>query len=288
MIDRMGGLARRLPWTATAFLLGSVAIVGLPPLNGFVSEWVVFSAILQTGAANDALRIAIIGAPGLALIGGLALACFTKIDGIMFLGHPRTNLPEPARDPSWNTLLPLLGLAAGCLLIGLLPVIALRPGMEVASLLIEGVVPSNLLQSTGALAGRLSALMLILILTTVLVFVFRERTLRRSAAFISDTWACGFPPPSRAQYTASSYAAMLLTAFRPMSGVHESRTRTGYFSHPFDLMLDGMVLPVWRRLGGINRRMKGIQGGRIRWYLLSVVLTLVFLLLRVALRQETP
>jgi hypothetical protein len=81
---------------------------------------------------------------------------------------------------------------------------------------------------------------------------------------------------------------MLLTAFRPISGVHEDRTRTGYVSHPFDLVLDGIVLPVWRRLGGINRRLKTIQGGRIRWYLLSVVLTLIFLLLRVALRQETP
>ena len=91
-IERLGGLAKRMPLTWAAFLVGSVAIVGLPPLNGFVSEWVTYQALLAGGMLEGPIRLQVLAVAGLALVGALALACFAKVCGIVFLGQPR--MPE--------------------------------------------------------------------------------------------------------------------------------------------------------------------------------------------------
>ncbi len=121
-IDRMGGLLKRMPWTAVLFLVGSVAICGLPPLNGFVSEFLIylgaFKGIVDLGAAGAAAGAIAIGA--LALIGGLAAACFTKAFGILFLGEPRSSHAAGAIEPVWAIRVPMIALAVGCVGIGLL------------------------------------------------------------------------------------------------------------------------------------------------------------------------
>ena len=97
-IDRLGGLARAMPRTALAFLVGAVAICGLPPLNGFVSEYLLYVGFLQTvaGAGDDTWLAGAFGAPALALIGALAVACFAKVFGAVFLGVPRSPAPRGA------------------------------------------------------------------------------------------------------------------------------------------------------------------------------------------------
>ena len=89
-IDRMGGLARKLPWTSALFLLGAVAICGLPPLNGFVSEYLIYMGIFSgvNGGNGAAVPVMALAAPALALVGALAVACFVKVYGIAFLGAP--------------------------------------------------------------------------------------------------------------------------------------------------------------------------------------------------------
>ncbi len=115
-IDQLGGLARRLPWTALAFAVGSMAIVGLPPLNGFVSEWMVFRGLLGRRRVAGSLRFAVLGAAGLALIGALALACFTQGQrgavprAAAFDDHPE----QPGRsDPRPAMLVPDAGAGRG-------------------------------------------------------------------------------------------------------------------------------------------------------------------------------
>src|SRR5207249_3445272 len=120
-IDRLGGLARVMPWTAAAFALGSAAIVGLPPLNGFVSEWLVFRAFARAGAQGGAERAAVLGAPVLGLIGALALACFAKVVGVILLGTPRDPVAMASHESSTGLVAPLLPLAAACAAIGLVP-----------------------------------------------------------------------------------------------------------------------------------------------------------------------
>src|SRR5712691_10060582 len=142
-IDRFGGVARRMPTTAAAFLVGSAAIVGLPPLNGFVSEWVVFQALLRGGvggSARDAIQLAGLAAVALALIGGLALACFVKVVGVLYLGTPRDVVATTAREPTARMIRPVVGLAVACVAIGLLPIAVVPAALRVGSL-VAGIAP---------------------------------------------------------------------------------------------------------------------------------------------------
>ena len=121
-IDHLGGLLKRMPWTAATFLIGAVAISGLPPLNGFVSEFLIFLGAFKGGiSTTGAIAVPLLALiAGLALIGGLAVACFTKAFGIVFLGEPRSEHVSHAHEAGWTMRLPMLVLAAGCVLIGLL------------------------------------------------------------------------------------------------------------------------------------------------------------------------
>src|SRR5206468_5113391 len=118
-----------------AFLVGSVAIVGLPPRNGFVCEWVVYQALLRSGAAEQGapLRLAVLGVAGLALIGALALACFAKVDGIVFLGTSRSAEAAQAREVGKAMLGPMFALALACGVIGLAPVLVVHPAVAAAT-----------------------------------------------------------------------------------------------------------------------------------------------------------
>ena len=134
-IDHLGGLLKRMPWTAVTFLMGAVAISGLPPLNGFVSEFLIFLGAFKGGISTaGAIAVPLLALiAGLALIGGLAVACFTKAFGIVFLGEPRSEHVSQAHEAGWTMRLPMLALAAGCVLIGLLaPLVvgSLQPVLE--------------------------------------------------------------------------------------------------------------------------------------------------------------
>jgi hydrogenase-4 component B len=280
-IDHLGGVGRRMPLTAAAFGVGSVAIVGLPPLNGFVSEWVVFGALLAAGRSHELLRFAVLGAAGLALIGGLALACFSKVNGALFLGRPRESLAGSliGREPR-GMVVPALGLAAACVAIGLVPALALGPARRaVASVIHPGDGSAEVFGEWAQAAARVSAMALAVLLAAAALAVLRSVLRGARKAGVGETWACaGMPLTPRMQYSAASYAAPLLAAFGPLAGVRESREPDAFHSSLIDLVQDGAALPAWRKLENLSQRLRGWQRARIRWYLLSVVATLLTLL----------
>src|SRR5207244_932344 len=114
-IDRLGGLLKKMPLTGFTFLIGAAAIAGLPPLNGFVSEFLIFLGAYRGVAAKGAGLIVPAAAAilGLALIGCLAVACFTKAFGVVFLGEPRTEDAARAKEPELAMRIPMALLAAG-------------------------------------------------------------------------------------------------------------------------------------------------------------------------------
>jgi hydrogenase-4 component B len=283
-IDALGGVGRRMPWTAAAFLLGSVAIVGLPPLNGFVSEWIVFQALLHGGGASGPLRLASVAAPGLAAIGGLALACFTKVDGVVFLGRARSRAAGEATEPGSAVVGPMVALAAACLAIGVYPAFAVAPAIAVGASVAGGsVVSSADLARLVAALPAITLAALALILLCGILWLARGYRLARVSAPEASTWACaGAPLTPRMQYTASSYAAPLLSSFGSLSGVRAHADAAGFHSHPIDLVLDGVVAPAWRQVGRVAREARLLQAGRLRWYLLYVILTVLALLLYVS------
>jgi len=279
VIDRLGGLGRRMPLTALAFGIGSVAIVGLPPLNGFVSEWLVFGGLFSAARAPEALRFAIVGAAALALIGGLALACFSKLDGVLFLGQARAPVPGGlgVREPGAGMVVPMLGLAAACIAIGVFPMLVLDPARRVAESVMQ--VAAGPPDEWAAAAPRIASVALGVLLAIAVLTWLRSRLRHAVKPVVDQTWACGGLPLSpRMQYSASSYAAPLLAAFGALAGVPQAREATAFHSHPLDLIQDRAVLPTWRGLESLSQRLRQWQGGRIRWYLLSVVATLLVLL----------
>jgi len=127
-MEEMGGLAKRMPETAFYFLIGAVAISALPPLNGFVSEWLTYQALLQGFGASDSLWRLVFPLSGamLALTGALAAACFVKAFGITFLAQPRSDAARNAREAAPSMRIGMALLTAACLLLGFFPTTFVR------------------------------------------------------------------------------------------------------------------------------------------------------------------
>jgi hydrogenase-4 component B len=281
-LDRLGGLARRMPLTWLAFLLGSVAIVGLPPLNGFVSEWVVFQALLGGVSSGTPIRLTLVAVTGLALVGGLALACFAKVCGIVFLGVPRSGDPARVHEAAPGMLAPMFGLVAACALIGLLPGLAVPPALAVGGSIARVAAASAASELPQALT-RIGLLSLLLVAMLGVGSLAWSAVRRRRSITRADTWGCGYALPSaRMQYTASSFAAPLLAAFGRLAGVHETRDLTAFHSHTREIVLEGAILPTWTAMRNVLWRLRPIQQGRLWVYLLYLIAVLLLLLLYLA------
>ena len=282
-LDQLGGLARRMPLTWVAFLIGSAAIVGLPPLNGFVSEWLVYQALVGSGGSVGSISLTVVGVVGLALIGGLALACFAKVCGVVFLGRPRSPAAERGHDEGAAIVGPMLGLAAACAAIGVAPAAVVRAALAVgAGMAAVPVTAAG--PGIDAALGSISLLSLA-VLVALGCGVLGVRELRRRRAITqAPTWGCGYAlPTARLQYTASSFAAPLLALFGPLAGVRVSRGPDGAFhSHPREIVFDAVLLPVWHRVRTGLTRLRTIQHGRLWVYLLYLIAVLLLLLLYLA------
>lgn len=280
-MEELGGLARRMPLTWLAFLVGSIAIIGVPPLNGFVSEWLVYQGLFRAAHETDGVRLALFAAPALALVGGLALACFAKAAGVIFLGRARSDRPLAAREVGPGYLLPMLALALACTAIGLVPGAIVPPffvtGAAIAG---ESLRPSNAALSAVLFDTQRVGLFAVgLLVVGAVIAALRALVLRLRPIRIDQTWACAYAAVTpRMQYTASSFAAPLISMFGHLSGVRESRGATLFHSTPTDLVLDGAVLPLWARIQRTALRLRPMQQGRLSMYLLYIVAALLFLL----------
>jgi hydrogenase-4 component B len=286
-LNRFGGLLKRQRWTGLFFLGGAVAISGLPPFNGFVSEWLIYLGAFQPHSqSGSALSLALLAAPALALIGGLALACFVKVFGISFLGEPRSTEAAQAHEAPRTMLWPMALLLLACGWIGLLPT-SLRSLLEQAASDWTGnpVLPSL----TGNLAplGAISLAGWLLLSLLLLAGWWLQRRSRAAPREIG-TWGCGYQfPAPRMQYTASSFADSLVRSFRfgLWSERHGGRVdglfpeEEGFASHTPDLVLDRGLIPAFVGLARLFRWLRSlVQNGVAALYLLYIALTLIVLL----------
>jgi len=289
-IDRLGGLARPMPATTATFLIGSAAIVGLPPLNGFVSEWVVYQALLRGASAGDAMQFAGLAVVVLALIGALALACFVKVIGVVYLGAPRHALGTDARESAGGMIRPLVGLATACVVIGLLPIGVVPPALRVGSL-VAGL-PAGTADFIGTTAaGPATVFTVALALSLAVAWGLYVALGRGGRRMESATWACGYPTPTpRMAYTASSFAAPLLDVFRSFAGVRTHRTPREFATHAVDPVLDDALVPAWRGVRTATAWLRHAQrgGGGLSRYLLWVGAAVVASLLYLLAGGRTP
>ncbi|OGU09565.1 MAG: hypothetical protein A2W29_06465 [Gemmatimonadetes bacterium RBG_16_66_8] len=284
-MEQLGGLARRMPLTWVAFLVGSAAIVGLPPLNGFVSEWVVFQAFFAAGVSNSPAGLGVFGAAALGLIGGLALACFAKVCGTVFLGVPRTPAARAAVECPIGAWGPMAVLVLACGLIGVMPVFVIRPAVQVAGL-VAGMAPTaaaELAEPVRHGATLISAMAGLIVGLVGVVVVLRMWALQRAGSAAAETWSCGYPATTaRMQYTASSFAAPLISLFGWLAGVTVRRSAHAFATHPTNLVLERMLVPVWRGIVRAGDVIRPVPRGRLQLYLLFVVATVSLLLVYLA------
>lgn len=286
-VQALGGLARRMPLTSVLFLVGSVAICGLPPFNGFVSEWLIYVGAFR-GAASLAAPYAassVVALFALALIGGLALACFVKAFGVVFLGQPRSKSVRHAREVSPLMTRPMLISASLCALIGTWPTIAIRLVQPVVR---EMSTTASLPADARSMLVSLTRVVAALLALALTLALLRRLLLRGRTITKVDTWGCGYPAPTpRMQYSAGSFAAPLLFVFRPLLGAKTRQVpllayfqrKASFEEHFSDVAASGLVLPASRAMLRVAGKLRLLQHGRVQLYLVYVFGTLVGLLL---------
>ncbi len=296
-LDVMGGLGRRMPTTATCFLIGAVAICGLPPLNGFVSELLIYIGLFKTillspGEESGSLAsAAAFAAPGLALVGALATACFVKVYGIVFLGAARSEAAAHAHESGRAMTLPMVVLSGCCIVIGILPLL-FAPVLESAAFTWAAADNGGPTDISGLRLASVAPLLPISIVACMMIvligvgtFLLRRRV-RMSPS--SLTWDCGYAAPtSRMQYSSSSFAQWLVDLFgwalRPK--VHPPKidtlfpADTHFESHVEDTVLEEAVNPLTNGLSWLFGLSRYLQQGSLQAYLMYIMVIVIGLLL---------
>ncbi|MDP4209824.1 MAG: proton-conducting transporter membrane subunit [Bacteroidota bacterium] len=288
-MEQLGGLMKNMPKTALLFLLGTLAICGLPPFNGFISEFLVYNGLFSglQGQSPYLTALFIGGIVGLALIGGLAVFCFTRAFGITFLGTGRSEHATHAKEISVSMLFPKILAGIGIICIGLVPAVFVKP--------VSGVVSTSLkLPSIATLVPALfdnlwtiSLVAGILVLLAVGILLIRYRLLAKRSVTSGPTWCCGYTAikPSL-QYTSTSFTGDFTKLIHPL--VHESKqiipiqeddifpeTRT-FSTHTSDNIKNHLTdLPSDFSVAML-RRVAVFQTGKIQHY---VLYSLMFMLL---------
>ncbi len=289
-IDRLGGLIKRMPWTAAMFLAGSVAICGLPPLNGFVSEFLIYVAAFKGLWSSSTTLAAVAAIGGLGVIGGLAVACFTKAFGVVFQGEPRSAQAAQAREVDWGLRIPMILLASACLAIAFLApqmIQLLRPVLEVMT----GPSGEGLQNAISVVMYPLRSVVLLsalFLLVLALLAWGRRRLLAGRPVVEGVTWDCGYARPgARMQYSASSFAQPLTRMFNVILRIRrQGQEPHGFFpqraslrTHGDDVFRDGFYAPIFQGIEWFMLRAHNLQQGRVQIYLLYVAVTVLVLLL---------
>ncbi len=295
-VEKLGGVIKKMPQTAMLFLLASVAICGLPPFNGFISEFLIYSGLFNAINISNHLSftvLIILSIFGLVLIGGLALFCFTKAFGVAFLGAARSKYPEEMQEPNKMMLLPKWAIAFFIVAIGLFPQLFVGGASRVVSLFSGETLnfqPSpyylTIMQKVGFASWTI-------ILLAMVLYYIRKKVTEKVISTSGPTWGCGYETASpKLQYTSGSFSRTYRNLVKPILRVvkHEERInsivpgKANVETHVFDKVEYVIVDVPMRHLRGFIGRFKFLQNGSVQFYILYgvvfifIVITIPFLI----------
>lgn len=294
-LNRLGGLARFMPLTALTFGIGAAAISGLPPLNGFASEWLVFQGLLSVGGAGELDPLArfagYLAVGALALTAALAVACFVKATGMTFLALPRTDGAARAQEVGRSMRAAMAGLALGCIGVG----VAAAP----LGAVLAGVARGMGSRGNGSAAAPLEApptigtydpALLAVALVGACVAILAVARLGARPARRAPTWTCGILPEPAFEYTATSFSKPLRLFFEPVLRpdrelhveLHEGTPfprRIVYRSEVDHLIESRVYGPLHRASIALSQVARRLQQGTLQLYLAYTVGAVVILLL---------
>ncbi len=283
-LEELGGLLRRMRISGTAFLIGCCSVAGFPLFNGFVSEWLLFRSFLAASGLSRLFPAIILPLVTgvLALIGGLAAACFAKVFGTAFLGRPRSADAENAREVSSPMQWGMVLLAAACIVIGVMPGLLLRP----LSATVQEFLPGAALPEE---AASLAGLMPLIALSVTLLVIAIAAVPRVKK--IVPTWACGLPGlNARMQYTSTAFSKPLRKVFSRVykpdrtvevlpSGQPFFPTTISYRSVRTTSFEKSLYRPVVDAVVATALRLRRLQTGNMQVYLLYIFAALIALLM---------
>ncbi len=290
-VEQLGGLIKKMPQTAGLFLIAALAICGLPPLNGFISEYLIFSGLYTSLKSNSfAFTLFMLSVfVALAVIGGLAMLCFTKAFGIVFLGNERKQFHTEPKEVSRLMLIPQYMAAAMIILIGFFPQVFLQFLKRPVALF----VPSILNPSYGVFAYQSGILTQIgslgIILTTLILLVYGIKivTGRNKINSVSPTWGCGYNTNDpRLQYTASSFVKTYSNLIEPLLSLHKNDITINeifpgekeYSTHNYDKLEFLLIDKNLKWLRKYLLKLNFLQNGRTQFYILYGLIFILFII----------
>lgn len=292
-MGRLGGLIHHMPWASVLMLVGVLAIAGLPPLNGFVSEWLLLQAfLLSPGLPNSYINMLVpVAAAVIALAAALAAYVMVKFYGVIFLGQRREPVLEHAHDAGYWERAGMVWLALLCVALGLAPVFVVQQIDHISQLLLGAqlgnaatdwlfLAPVDTDRASYSPLYFLLAVLGVMLLTLLLVRHLYHGRLRRGPA-----WDCGFPAQNaRMQDTAEGFGQPIRRIFEPFFKI-ESELPTAFDAHPKyhgrsdDKLWFMLYLPITYLIGKLSLWVSVLQHGRIHLYLAYTFVTLVVLLI---------
>jgi len=286
-IEELGGLMKRMPVTGRSFLAGSVAISGLPPFSGFIGEFLIYYGAFQGLTGNQLpFILTILAIISLAVIGGMATACFTKVVGLAFLGEPRTAQADKASESGIAMGATMAVMALSCLIIGVYPEPFIRlafSGMQDISLVNGFNTDSFMLIVT-----QLSRTAALFIGIFVAVSIFRKILYAKKEIGSGGTWGCGFTQPTvRMQYTGTSYAYEMVEFFNPFVPIKDAYSgikkifpgKTTWESEVTDIAETGFQRYLTTPMLKFINKLRWIQHGHIQLYIGYIIVAIIVLLL---------
>jgi formate hydrogenlyase subunit 3/multisubunit Na+/H+ antiporter MnhD subunit len=284
-IEKLGGLIKKMPQTALLFLVAAIAISGIPPFNGFVSEFIIYIGVYNwlSDASLVSLLAAVSTTSGLAMIGGLAMLCFTKAFGVVFLGSARSELPSSCKEVPFAQLLPLYILAGMIILIGLFPMAFISLLSHPVSLFTGsvgfGLSPAQV-NAFNAIQP-ISWASWILILLVISIYLIRRFALSHRKISTGATWGCGYDAGTpKIQYTAGSFVRTYSKLFSPFLqiGKHEEEVKgifppeAHYHTHPYDKVERWLIDEPLKLNKSFMGRFVFLHNGKLQFYILYGVI----------------
>lgn len=291
-IEKLGGLIKKMPQTAILFLIGALAIGGLPPLNGFISEFVIYSGLIRSLAISNIsqLILLILSIAGLAMVGGMSALTFTKTFGAIFTGTPRHQPVHEPKEVSLIMRLPQYLTVLLMIVVAIAPSFFLFYALKVTISSFHMVVDS---QATHSIMNTLRVvgwinMTFILLLTTIIAI--RWLVSRKRSTEIQPTWGCGYNAPiPKAQYTGSSFSRSFTSLFnffipekknyQKVDKVNLFPARRSFSSFYLDFIESYLINPVVNRLRYSMNYFQFIQNGQIQAYVLYGILFIVLVFL---------
>lgn len=291
-IEQLGGLLRFMPYTAAFFLIGSLAIASLPPLNGFISKWMVFQSLLYLPFENNGNNwlslLGTAGAVALLFIGALVALGIVKIFGITFLGQPRTKRVEKAEDIPSTMKIAFSLASVSIILLGIFPGFVINQLQRISHTLLpkEKLQFKQLLQveTVGHSAAAIQPLHLIIVLLILLMITFLSMflTLGKSTYKVEEPWACGIHLRPEMSYSGTSLSHPLLLIFKPIFGesfASRMISQRVIFTIKIRKAFTNLLYePIFRMTLFISYQIRRIQDGNIHSYLTYIFLTLLIML----------